>query len=250
MKVVSRADQATDHVSCFVIAVVVTREDFCMKKKILAAVDGSVYSSNSLDYLIRLFRQNQDFNVDLLAAVSSGCGDQNWMSDLDTQRLVQQRKASAKKYLKDAQTRLVRNDFPEKNINSIVHASGEGITNSIYHFAEKNLYDALLIGRRGIGKVGEMFMGSVSAELVRKCHEVPVWIIDGNVTSTRFLLAVHTSTCSLLAADHLAFILQDNPNAEIYIYHSISAFGSPPPAEKDAFYNGWGKDWCKKHPDT
>ena len=38
-----------------------------MKKKILVAVDGSVYSSNSLDYLIRLFRQDQNFSIDLLA---------------------------------------------------------------------------------------------------------------------------------------------------------------------------------------
>lgn len=42
-----------------------------MKKKILVAVDGSVYSSNSLDYLIRLFRENDAFDIDLFAAVSA-----------------------------------------------------------------------------------------------------------------------------------------------------------------------------------
>ena len=220
-----------------------------MKKKILAAVDGSIYSSNSLDYLILLFRQNQDFNVDLFAAVSSGCGDQNWMSDSDAQRLVQQRKTRAEKYLRDAQERLIRNGFSEENITTFAHTSGEGITNSIHHFAEKNFYDALLIGRRGVGRVGEMLLGSVSADLVRKCHEIPIWIIDGKVTSTRFLLAVHTCTHSLMAADHLAFIFRDNPKAEVYIYHSLSAFGSTPPAEAEEFHSRWGAKWCETHLD-
>ncbi|WP_339134184.1 MAG: universal stress protein [Candidatus Electrothrix sp. GW3-4] len=225
-----------------------------MEKKILAAVDGSVYSSNSLDYLIRLFRQDQNFSVDLFAAVSSSSGDQSWMSDCDIQRTEStaelQRKAKATRYLKDAKERLVRNGFPEENIATFVHASGEGITNSIYHFAEKNLYDGLLIGRRGVGRVGEMLLGSVSADLVRKCHEVPIWIIDGNITSTRFLLAVHTCTHSLMAADHLAFILRNNPKAEIYIYHSLAAFGSTPPAETKEFHDRWGERWCEEHLDV
>ncbi|MCI5121197.1 MAG: hypothetical protein D3908_08425, partial [Candidatus Electrothrix sp. AUS4] len=84
-----------------------------MEKKILVAVDGSIYSSNSLDYLIRLFRDDQNFNVDLLTLVSSCCGDQSWMADLDSQRpestAVRQRKAKATKYLREAKDRLVRN---------------------------------------------------------------------------------------------------------------------------------------------
>ncbi|MCI5137448.1 MAG: hypothetical protein D3922_03320, partial [Candidatus Electrothrix sp. AR1] len=225
-----------------------------MKKKILAAVDGSVYSSNSLDYLIRLFRQDQNFSIDLLAAVSTCCGDQSWMSDVDGQRtestVVLQRKAKATRYLKDAKARLERNGFPKEKITTFVHGSDEGIINSIYHFAKENMYDGLLVGRRGVGRVGEMLLGSVSADLVRKCHEIPLWIIDGNVTSTRFLLAVHTCTQSLMAADHLAFILQDNPKAEIYIYHSLAAFGSTPPAEREEFHSRWGARWCEKNLDV
>lgn len=219
-----------------------------MKKKILVAVDGSIYSSNSLDYLIRLFRQDQNFNVDLFAAVSSCCGDQSWMSTESSEESL--RKAKAGKYLQDAKERLIRNGFPKENISTVVHVSNEGITNAIHYVARGKMYDALMVGRRGVGRVGEMLLGSVSADLVRKCHEIPLWIIDGNVTSTRFLLAVHTSTHSLMAADHLAFILQSNPNAEISIYHSHAAFGSTPPAEKEEFHDRWGASWCEKNLDV
>jgi nucleotide-binding universal stress UspA family protein len=225
-----------------------------MKKKILVAVDGSVYSSNSLDYLIRLFRQDQNFSIDLLAAVSTCCGDQSWMAEVDNQRtestVVLQRKAKAAKYLKDAKARLVRNGFPDEKIATFAHGSDKGVTNSIYHFAKDNMYDSLLVGRRGVGRIGEMLLGSVSSDLVAKCHEIPLWIIDGNVTSTRFLLAVHTCTHSLMAADHLAFILQANPEAEVYIYHSLAAFGSTPPAESEEFHSRWGAKWCDKNLDV
>lgn len=224
-----------------------------MEKKILVAVDGSIYSSNSLDYLIRLFRQDQSFKIDLFAAVSTCSDGQSWMADIDPQRTesiaTQKRKARAGKYLRDARSRLVRNGFPEENITSCIHASNEGITDSIYHFAKEKMYDGLLVGRRGVGRVGEMLLGSVSADLVRKCHEIPLWIIDGNVTSTRFLLAVHTSTHSLMAADHLAFILKDHPKAEVYIYHSLAAFGSTPPNETEEFHDRWGAKWCEQHLD-
>jgi nucleotide-binding universal stress UspA family protein len=224
-----------------------------MNKKILVAVDGSVYSSNSLDYLIRLFRQEPNFNIDLIGAVSIGSGDHNWMPEVDfppvDTSVARQRKARAESYLEDARSRLVRNGFPKERVHFFVRESGAAVISSIHNFARKGLYDGLLVGRRGVGKVGEMFMGSVSAELIRKCREVPVWVIDGNVSSTRFLLAAHSSPCSLMAADHISYILSDNPKTEIYVYHSSSVFGSAPPAPVEDFHNRWGEDWCRKHLD-
>jgi nucleotide-binding universal stress UspA family protein len=220
-----------------------------MNKKILVAVDGSVYSSNSLDYLIRLFREDQYFSVDLIGVVPTRGSSGALPTSRQTETTVQQRRAKTESYLKDARARLVRNGFPENNVAFFLHPADPGIAASISSFAEQGLYDSLLVGRRGVGKVGEMLLGSISADLVRKCHEVPIWIIDGEVTSTRFLLAVHSSPCSLMAADHLAFILSSNPKADICIYHSGAVFGSAPPADPEEFHSRWGEQWCRKHLD-
>jgi hypothetical protein len=107
----------------------------------------------------------------------------------------------------------------------------------------------LLIGRRGMGRLGELLLGSVSAELLCRCHETPVWLLDGDVASSRFLLAVHSSLGSLSAADHLAVILSGCPEAEIFIYHSFALFGSAPVAPLKDFEERLGKDWCGKHLD-
>ena len=45
-----------------------------MNKQILVAVDGSVYSSSSLDYLIRLFRNDPEISIDLIGIIREGSG--------------------------------------------------------------------------------------------------------------------------------------------------------------------------------
>lgn len=217
-----------------------------MNKQILVAVDGSVYSSNSLDYLIRLFRNNNNLKIDLIGTIQDKNCKQK-MSSLHPQ--AKDIEHHTCNYLQDARARLLRNGFHKDQVAYYIQASPSTTASSIHSYAQQGNYDGLLVGRRGVGKMGEIFMGSVSADLIKKCHDVPVWIIDGDVTSTRFLLAAHSSSCSLMAADHLAFILYNNPKTKIYIYHSSAVFGSPPPALAENFHYQWGEQWCNQHLD-
>ncbi len=223
------------------------------KKQIIAAVDGSIYSSNALDYLIRLFSGNTDIAIHLLSIVSSAGSDQNWMLDVDPLRgqtpAVERGVRVAEKYLQDARARLLRNGFGEEQITVRVEVSTASVATAIHHDANRGNYDGLLVGRRGMGKVGEMFFGSVSAYLVKQCHEVPLWIIDGEVSSSRFLLAVNSTPESLLAADHLGFMMQDCSDVEICLYHSIPIFGSRQAAREEDFIKLWGREWCEEHLD-
>ena len=78
---------------------------------------------------------------------------------------------------------------------------------------------------------------------------MPVWLLDGDVASSRFLLAVHSSPGSLLAADHLAFMLKACPEAEVFIYHSFALFGKVPVSPLEEFHRQWGADWCGRYLD-
>jgi nucleotide-binding universal stress UspA family protein len=224
-----------------------------MERKILVAIDGSVYSSNSLDYLIRLFQHDTNISIHLLAIISSAGSDQNWMFDVDplrTQSPATDRKTrTAYKYLKDAKQRLLRNGFTDEQVSYEAESSRASISTAIHHTANHGQYDALLLGRRGMGKVGEMFFGSVSSYLLEKCHEIPLWIIDGEVSSPHFILAVHSLPASLMAADHLAFIIQNDPKSTIYLYHSDQIFGAKKIADETGFHQQWGREWCSEHLD-
>jgi nucleotide-binding universal stress UspA family protein len=224
-----------------------------MNKKVLVAIDGSVYSLNSIDYLIRLFGEDKSFSIHLLGVVSEAGTGQNWMYEVDPHRehgpLTERRRITAEKYLRDAKARLVRNGFSDEKITFDAQISNAQAATAIHHEANRGIYDALVIGRRGMGKVGELFFGSVSSFLVEKCHEIPIWLIDGEITSNRFLLAVHCRPQSLMAADHLSFMARSNPESEILLYHSNILFGKDQLADPEEFYERWGKEWCDQYLD-
>lgn len=223
-----------------------------MSRTILVAIDGSVYSSNSLDYLAKLFAADRTLNIHLVHVVSSGGADKDWMYDVDPLRGQvggsDKRSILARKYLNEAQERLLRHGFGPEQIQAR-SKTASSICNAIREEAERGNYDAILIGRRGLGTMGNMFFGSTSTDLIEKCHRSPLWIVDGTISATRFLLAVHSHPSSLMAADHLAFMLKEHPNAEIFLYHSNSVFGTQKPARPEDFHAQWGKTWCDQYLD-
>jgi len=143
---------------------------------------------------------------------------------------------------------LIRSGFAQERIQTRVKTAAS-VSGAIREEAERGNYDSLLVGRRGLGAVGNMFFGSTSSDLIERCHRVPLWIVDGSVGASRFLLAVHSHPASLMAADHLAFMLKDHPSAEICLYHSNSVFGKQPAARAEEFHPQWGKAWCDQYLD-
>jgi len=225
-----------------------------MQKKILVAVDGSPYSTHSLRYLGQLFQQLPEIHFHLLSLVpasSLGTAARDWLSEaelLNTVNPATRNLLSAqKKYMLQATDTLKRLGIAEEQIHTSVRLSQHSVAQEIIREARQGKYDALLIGRRGIGKLEEIIMGSVSATILDKCHDVPLWIIDGQVDSRKFLVPVDGSSHSLKAIDHLAFILADNPFAEVTLFYSKALLGSRPAIEPKDFYAVWGEAWCEEH---
>lgn len=225
-----------------------------MLKKILIAVDGSSYSTNSLRYLGQLFQHLPDIHFHLLSIVptsSAGSAARDWLTEAELLNTVSTATrnllVSQKKYMQQATDTLKRLGIAEEQVQTSVRLSQRSVAQDIIHEARQGKYDALLIGRRGIGKLEEMIMGSVSATILEKCHDVPLWIIDGQVNSCKFLVPVDGTSHSLKAIDHLGFILAGNPCAEVTLFYSKALLGSHPTIEPKDFYEVWGEKWCEEH---
>ena len=225
-----------------------------MLKKILIAVDGSPHSTHSLRYLGQLFHQLPDIHFHLLSLVpasSAGSAARDWLTEAELLNTVSPATrnllVAQKKYMLQATDTLRRLGIAEEQIHTSVTLSQRSVALDIIHEARQGKYDALLIGRRGIGKLEEMIMGSVSATILEKCHDVPLWIIDGQVNSHKFLVPVDGTCHSLRAIDHLAFILADNPSAEVTLFYSKALLGDHPTIEPKDFYAVWGEEWCEEH---
>ena len=62
-------------------------------------------------------------------------------------------------------------------------------------------------------------MGSVSANILEHSKSIPIWLIDGEVDSSKIMFAVDGSENSLKAVDHLALIMNNNPDVNILFFH-------------------------------
>jgi len=224
-----------------------------MEKKLLIGVDASVYSSNTLHYLEQLFAHLDDIRLHLLTVISCNPSQapSAWLDDLELlSRLSpeeQRHYAAAKKFLHASIERLRRNGIGTDQVTTEIKISTTNPAAEVLNIARKGMFDALVLGRRGVSKIEELIMGSVSSTLFEKCHDVPVWIIDGQVDSRKFLVPVDGSHFTLQAVDHLCFMLRDNPYAEVTLFHSAAMF-----AQKQDLGMGYcnrflSQEWCQEH---
>ena len=225
-----------------------------MEKKLLIAVDASVYSSNTLQYLEQLFTDLKDVRFHLLSVISCSLTSQSareWLDELELMSTLsseeQKRCSAAKRYLNQAVERLKRNGISPEQVSTEIKISAKSPAEEILYVARKGLFDALVIGRRGVSKLEELIMGSVSSSVFEKCHDVPIWIVDGQVDSRKFMVPVDGSHFTLQALDHLCFILKDNPYAEITLFHSNAMFAQKQELTMDYCPRFLPYDWCKSH---
>lgn len=224
-----------------------------MERKILAAVDGSTFSYNALRYLGQLFTDLDDISVHLLYIVPSSpppLGD-NWLDEkeriLCLPPEVRARYNGALRFMEEAVLQLGRRGLGPEQVSCQVQLSRVSVAADIIHEAKIGLYDALLIGRRGIGALEKMIGGSVSTSAAQHSHELPIWIVDGKVNARKFLLPVDISFNSLKGADHLGFILQGNPYAEIHLLHLSPLIGGNTEPDWQELKALWGETWCAEH---
>ncbi len=200
-----------------------------MEKKVIVAVDGSPASNHALDYVGLLAK---DMVVDLKATllyvmnrVPPILADEG-KRDPDAFRRLQQvqtkYRQAAREVLDKAAERLVRQGMPAENIETKSLPRKADAARDILFQAEQGLYDALVVGRKGMSRAQEFFMGSVAKQVVQHAERVPVWVVDGKVTSHKVLCAVDGSDGSLKAVDHMAYMLGGNPRVKVTLFHAAA----------------------------
>ncbi|MDA8163886.1 MAG: universal stress protein [Desulfobacteraceae bacterium] len=225
-----------------------------MERKILVAVDGSSHSHNILRYLGLLFRSVPGCTFHLLCIVPGGPlpeAGQEWLDEPDLLNAMssegRHRYQAAKRYMGEAILQLARRGIDPAQVTTEVRPARAGIAGDILHEARKGLYDALLIGRRGLSNLEKVLMGSISSTLLAKSRDIPVWMVDGVVRSAKILVPVDGSPHCLRAVDHLAFILRGNPHAEVTLFHSSAMLARRGVRDIHDFKEQWGEEWCELH---
>lgn len=222
-----------------------------MEKQILIAVDGSVASSFALEYVAFFFAHRPEVHFQLLHCASCSGSILPEPEDRDKSLIPDKKLSKSQKHsdlhLTKAKLKLTNLGIEETRITIATRQSSSNIAQAIQLHAEKQLVDSIVIARRGVGIVGEMLLGSVSSELFRKCHAIPLWVIDGAVISDRILVPVDGTPPSLMAIDHLAHIFAERNDVHFYLFHARKFLSSAPACRPQDFYDKWGQEWCDVH---
>ena len=196
-----------------------------MVKKIMIAVDDSLHSKNAVRYATRLSARMENLNYVLFTAqpmVSQFLVDEakkNANSQRELRAVMERNATTSQKLLDNYRLLMVKDGVDESRIQTVTQPRKLDIGKDIIEYAQTGRFDALVIGRRGVSSLQEIFMGSVSSNITQHSNIIPVWIIGGDVVPAKFLVAVDGSEYSLRAIDHLAFALSDAVGISLTFLH-------------------------------
>lgn len=196
-----------------------------MQKKILVAIDDSPHARQAVEYAARMKALIAGLGFTLLhiqPPISQFLLDEakrGGQAQAELNRAAARNADASRGLLARYRELMVRAGVAETEVDLLTLPRHLGVAKDILDQAQIGLYDAILLGRRGISSVQQMFMGSVSAHLIENSAVIPVWLVDGKINSTQVLAAVDGSESALRAVDHMAFMLSGNPEVKIRFFH-------------------------------
>jgi nucleotide-binding universal stress UspA family protein len=219
-----------------------------MKRKILVAVDDSFHSKHCIHYLATIASVLPSLHftlVNIQPGISQFLIDdakRKMAAKVELKKIERRNREAAETLLAGIQTQMAKNGIDAGRIQTQAQARNLGVAKDIIELAQEGRYDAIAAGRRGLTGVQELFLGSLTAKLVEHSAVIPVWIIDGEVPNTRILLAVDGSESAFRALDHVCFMIGNNPEARLTLFHVVPRLGdycsidfSQPDLEMESF---------------
>jgi nucleotide-binding universal stress UspA family protein len=211
-----------------------------MEKKILIAVDGSAASQRAVDYvglvegaLIRELQVVLMYVMNPIPPFLRREGQNNPDAFRQLRALEKKNRAAARAALEVSRERLMRHGMTAEQIETRAAPRAADVARDLLFEAERGMYDALVIGRRGLSKTQELFMGGTTNKVVQHASRLPVWVVGGRVTSLKTLCPVDGSEGSLKAVDHMAFMLGGNPECRVTLFHVGAALANYCPLDFD-----------------
>jgi nucleotide-binding universal stress UspA family protein len=134
-------------------------------------------------------------------------------------KVNQKNSETASHLLEKYKEQMIALGIAEADIQLKTQARMLGVAKDILVFSTAGHFGALIMGRRGLSGLGEVFIGSVSANVVDHSTDTPVWLVDEEGSSNDILVAVDGSENSLKAVEHLADMTAGNTDVKISFFH-------------------------------
>ena len=152
-----------------------------MNRKILLPYNFTKNDEKALDFVIRTFANQQDFEVTLFNAytpppdvdVSGSPVMEKISSNMNYLRI---RMLDQEDALKTAKRKLIENGFSENQVNNIFEPKEKDIAQDIINVSLKGRFNVVVINRKP-GRIARFFVGSVFDRVVTALKDITVCIV-------------------------------------------------------------------------
>jgi nucleotide-binding universal stress UspA family protein len=217
------------------------------KSRILLAVDGSVQSLSAVRYVAKIFNKNAKT---VLFHVGSDIPEVFKDMNRDRSTILGQipfeiwkahQEETIKGFMEKARTVLIGSGFDPKAVELKVQNLKYGIARDIYRESCSD-YDALVVGRTGVGKFDDFIMGSVTSKLVEVIGHIPIIVVGEHTESPKILIALDGSRGSMRAVNFTGDSLATGV-CEIILCHVIRPLSLHQLKPKNLFISKHEADW-------
>ncbi|MDB9822595.1 universal stress protein [Deltaproteobacteria bacterium] len=196
-----------------------------MGKRILIAVDGSIYSKKAIQYTVKMESVIKDLKYTLINIhpkiseflIEDARADSKARSALET--VTSNNQENSIKVLQESKSIMIKLGIADKNIETVSQPVIRGTAKAILDYGKQSLCDSIVMGRRGISRLAEMFTGSVTNNVLEHTSVIPVWAIGGDIKSSKIMVAIDGSESALHAIDHVIFMVGENPDIQVTLLH-------------------------------
>jgi nucleotide-binding universal stress UspA family protein len=201
------------------------RKEVAMEKQILIPVDKTRSSLLAVRYAARAAAFIKDLHCVLFhvqAPVSLYLKEEaarDLQIRTQLKKMLKKNEAAALATLAQLKSEMVDAGFAEDRISLITRPRELGLAQDVIEYAQKNVLDAILVGRRGVTGIQKFFDTSVSDAILERSQAIPVWMVNGDTLSDKILVAIDGSQDSLRAVDHVGFMVSGNRDVRITLLH-------------------------------
>ncbi len=196
-----------------------------MEKKILIPVDRSRSSLQAVRYVVHISSVIKNLHCVLfhvqppvsLYLQEEAAKDMHVRAQL--KKVTKKNNDTAMAVLHNLRSEMTQAGFPEDRIELVTHPRELGLAQDVIEYAQKNMLDAIVVGRRGVTGVHKFFDASVSDAILERSQALPVWLVQGDVQPENLLVAIDGSQDSLRAVDHVSFMVSENTDIKISLLH-------------------------------
>jgi nucleotide-binding universal stress UspA family protein len=187
-----------------------------MNRHLLVTVSDNTNAMHAVRFVGHFFSDKKNVKVTLFytasrpAAVYAGEKTDDTVQEMEAQS--KKSLAKGRKALDAARKELLWMGFPPENVETKLQVRQFSKVEDIIQEGTKGLYDAVVLGRRGLSWLEETFDESVSKGLLEQGIGFPIWICrKPEPDRNGVLLCVDGSESAACMVDHVGFMLQPDP---------------------------------------